>query len=231
MVPFRELYWNISRTGSSIRCFCRSRPSSSTAATGSSSWSGRVSADGGIPPPRADRLRALLDQALLQRRLLRQPVAGSVHLAISWGFALLFVATCLVAAQDYLGVPTLQGPVLPLLHVAGRGPVRPGRHRGGDVALVRRYVARPERLWKPRDQEGYGLFLWLLLVVLVSGFLVEGLRIAATADPWGLWSPGGWLAARPLPDCRRSSRPAGIGCSGGGTPSSPSDSSRRCRSR
>jgi Fe-S oxidoreductase len=61
------------------------------------------------------------------------------------------------------------------------------------LALVRRYVAQPARLWKPRDRESYGLFLWLLLAVLGSGFVVEGLRIAATRDPWGLWSPGGWL--------------------------------------
>ncbi|RPJ52635.1 MAG: (Fe-S)-binding protein, partial [Acidobacteria bacterium] len=63
---------------------------------------------------------------------------------------------------------------------------------------VRRYGARPLRLWEPRRGEGYALFLWLLLAVLVSGFLVEGLRIVATRDPWGLWSPGGWLTARAL---------------------------------
>ncbi|MBI4572204.1 MAG: (Fe-S)-binding protein, partial [candidate division NC10 bacterium] len=61
------------------------------------------------------------------------------------------------------------------------------------VALVRRYGGRPERLWKPRDAEGYSLFLWLLLAILVSGFVVEGLRIVATRDPWGPWSPGGWV--------------------------------------
>ena len=40
-------------------------------------------------------------------------------------------------------------------------------------------------------RKGYALFLWLLLAILVSGFLVEGLRICGHADPWGLWSPGG----------------------------------------
>ena len=40
-----------------------------------------------------------------------------------------------------------------------------------------------------RKREGYGLFLWLLLLILVSGFAVEGLRIVATKDPWGPWSP------------------------------------------
>jgi len=38
--------------------------------------------------------------------------------------------------------------------------------------------------------------LVLLLAIAVTGFLVEGLRIAATGDPWGAWSPVGNLVAR-----------------------------------
>ena len=64
------------------------------------------------------------------------------------------------------------------------------------IALIRRYAARPARLWKPREAEGYGLFLWLFLAILVTGFVVEGLRIGATKDPWGAWSPGGWITAQ-----------------------------------
>ena len=37
--------------------------------------------------------------------------------------------------------------------------------------------------------------MWLLLVVL-SGFIVEGLRLAAQQPPWGAWSfVGGWMGA------------------------------------
>jgi Fe-S oxidoreductase len=146
--------------------------------------------------PLFTRVRALVDQVALQRRLLGQPLAGSLHAAISWGFGILFVATCLVAVQDYLGLPTLKGVfylyfmslTVDVFGLAATGAVA--------TAMVRRYLARPPRLWKPRDVEGYGVFLWLLLAILVSGFLVEGLRIAATRDPWGAWSPGGWLAAQ-----------------------------------
>ena len=31
-----------------------------------------------------------------------------------------------------------------------------------------------------------------LLVVLVTGFVLEGIRISVTDDPWGRWSPVGW---------------------------------------
>ena len=193
-VPFRELNWNISHPWLIDLLFL---PFATALLYGCYRvwrlvWAGQR--DAGRPPLGA-QVRALVDQALLQRRLLRQPFAGSVHLAISWGFAILFVATCLVAAQDYLGLPTLRGAFYLYFMSLTVDLFGLAATVGIGVALVRRYLARPERLRKPRNQESYGLFLWLLLVVLVSGFVVEGLRIAATADPWGPWSPGGWLAA------------------------------------
>ncbi|MDE2059437.1 MAG: (Fe-S)-binding protein, partial [candidate division NC10 bacterium] len=63
------------------------------------------------------------------------------------------------------------------------------------IVLARRYGLRPDRLLTPRLAESYGILLGLLLIILVTGFLIEGLRISATADPWGRWSPGGWLAS------------------------------------
>jgi Fe-S oxidoreductase/nitrate reductase gamma subunit len=146
-------------------------------------------------PPLGRQVRGLLEQVVLQRRLLGQPLAGSLHAAMSWGFGILFVATCMVAVQDYFGIPTLSGVFYQYfmsltVDVFGLAAVV-----GVVVALVRRYGAKPPRLWQPREAEGYGLFLALFLVVLVSGFAVEGLRIAATNDSWGRWSPGGWLTA------------------------------------
>ena len=197
MVPFRELYWNIPSHWLIYPLFL---PCAAILVYGCYRVIRLVragQADGRIPSLRA-QLRGLLDQAVLQRRLLAQPVAGSLHVGISWGFGVLFVATCLVALQDYLGLPVLQGwfylvfmsLVVDVCGVAATAAVI--------AVLARRYLARPARLWKPRETEGYALFLWLLLAVLVSGFLVEGLRILHTRDPWGLWSPGGWLAARPF---------------------------------
>jgi Fe-S oxidoreductase/nitrate reductase gamma subunit len=192
MIPSREIYWNIP---AHLLLYLLFLPFLAVFAYGCYRllkilWIGQP--DQGLPPI-GRQIRDVLDQAVLQKRLLGQTLAGSMHAAMSWGFGILFVATCLVALQDYLGIPTLQGAfylyfmsltvdVFGLAAVVGVG-----------VALVRRYAARPPRLWKPRDGQGYGVFLWLFLAILVSGFVVEGLRIAATKDPWGLWSPGGWL--------------------------------------
>jgi Fe-S oxidoreductase/nitrate reductase gamma subunit len=194
MIPSREIYWNIPAhlllyplflpflaafaygCYRLVRVLCIGQPEKDI-------------------PPVGRQIRALLSQAVLQERLLSQPLAGSLHAAISWGFGILFLATCMVALRDYFGIPTLSGPfylyfMSLTVDIFGVAAVF-----GVLVALIRRYGLRPERLWKPRDAEGYGSFLWLLLVVLVTGFLVEGLRIAAMDDPWGPWSPGGWVAA------------------------------------
>src|SRR3972149_2042599 len=56
------------------------------------------------------RLKAVADQALLQRRIVQEKFSGLMHLGLSWRFLILFVATTLVAFQDYFGLPVLEGP-------------------------------------------------------------------------------------------------------------------------
>ncbi len=155
----------------------------------------RVGLPGKTIPPLRSQIRALLEQVVLQRRLLGQTFAGSMHAAMSWGFGILFIATCLVALQDYLGILTLRGNFYLLFMSLTVDLFGVAAVVGVILALTRRYAGRSPRLWKPRDAEGYGPFLWLFLAILVSGFVVEGLRIAATRDPWGFWSPGGWVSA------------------------------------
>ncbi|MFI5340014.1 MAG: (Fe-S)-binding protein [Candidatus Methylomirabilales bacterium] len=194
MIPSREIYWNIP---AHLWLYPLFLPFLVAFLYGCYRlvkllWVGQPEKD---IPPIGRQIQEILSEAVLQRRLLTQPLAGGMHAAISWGFGILFVATCMVALQDYFGIPTLSGDfylyfMSLTVDVFGVAAVV-----GVILALVRRYVARPERLWKPRNAEGYSLFLWLLLVVLVTGFVVEGLRIVATTDPWGPWSPGGWVTA------------------------------------
>lgn len=141
------------------------------------------------------RLKALANQAFLQRRIAQEKFSGLMHLAISWGFLVLFIATTLVALEDYFGLPVLQGPFylyFMSLTVDLFGVVAVV---GTLMAITRRFVRPPARLVEPRRFDGFGWLLILFLAVLLTGFLVEGLRIAATNDPWGPWSPGGWVTA------------------------------------
>jgi len=64
------------------------------------------------------------------------------------------------------------------------------------LAIIRRYVVKPDRLDNQWDDL---VALLLILVVVISGFVVEGLRIAATElrfnPEWAPWSPGGYVLA------------------------------------
>src|SRR3970282_1594260 len=112
-----------------------------------------------------ERLKAFVSQAVLQGRIATERYSGVMHLSLSWGFLVLFIATTLVAFQDYFG-----------------------------LRVLRRFRRPPARLVEPRHADGFGWLLLLFLAVLVTGFLVEGLRIMATADPRGPWSAGGGSA-------------------------------------
>jgi Fe-S oxidoreductase/nitrate reductase gamma subunit len=64
------------------------------------------------------------------------------------------------------------------------------------MAIYRRYVKKPERLDSRWDDL---TTLLLFLVVIITGFVVEGLRMAATElqlnPDWAPWSPGGYVLA------------------------------------
>ncbi len=49
-----------------------------------------------------------------------------------------------------------------------------------------------------RDRSVDALLPVGLLVVMVTGFVLESIRIAVTGDPWGRWSPAGWALANVL---------------------------------
>jgi len=68
---------------------------------------------------------------------------------------------------------------------------------GAIIFIVRRYIQKPDRL----DNTAADLIALILIVVVVlTGFIVEGFRIAATelktAPGWAPWSPGGFILAQ-----------------------------------
>jgi len=65
------------------------------------------------------------------------------------------------------------------------------------LAIIRRYGQKPDRLDNTSDDL---IALLLIVLVVITGFIVEGFRIAATelktTPDWALWSPGGFILAR-----------------------------------
>ncbi|MCB9390764.1 MAG: 4Fe-4S dicluster domain-containing protein [Acidimicrobiia bacterium] len=128
--------------------------------------------------------------------LMRDPAAGIMHSFIYFGFLALFCATILLEVNHQ--VP----PSLKFLH----GGTYQGYAFTADVmgvvfligivwAMVRRYIQRPYRLkakTKPEDAVILGTFL----LIGVTGFLVEGFRIAHDGMPeFEKWSIIGWPIA------------------------------------
>lgn len=123
-----------------------------------------------------ERFRDLLRTGLCQQRVLEKKPGGPIHLAIYASFLGLFLVTCLVAVERDFGVKLLDGAffIVFKLFAETSGIVLVG---GIAAALVRRCILRPAAL--PREA-GDLVPLLLMGAVALTGFLVEGVRIAAT---------------------------------------------------
>jgi Fe-S oxidoreductase/nitrate reductase gamma subunit len=150
-------------------------------------------AEPGTPTVRQQLLAALrprqvvelVQTALLQSRLSRDSYSLVMHLAIFWGMAILFVGTALATIdQDFLYLPfqaqILRGHFYRVFELALDlfGVVLIG---GVALAAYRRYVLRPARLQAKQSRISLWdsfPFLTMLLLIAVTGFLAEGLRIA-----------------------------------------------------
>lgn len=145
----------------------------------------------GAPDPRLDawpaRLRRALLDALVQRKVVREPAGGLPHALLFFGFAVLVLATAILMLHQDFGVHIMRGRLylwfqslvanvlgfLALLAVV--------------FAAVRRYILRPPGL-EQREPEN-ALILTGLFLLLATGFAISGLRMVETADPWARWRP------------------------------------------
>jgi len=132
----------------------------------------------------AEGILNLVLDGLLGRRIFKGDVAaGIMHVLILWGFLGLFVGTVLISL-DYWVFHFLKGPVYVgyALCLEAFGLML---SVGLIWALIRRYLQRVTRL--ERRIQDLTVPVWLLLVAL-SGFWVEALRLAAQRPDWGEWS-------------------------------------------
>ena len=131
------------------------------------------------------RLVQLVKTALFQSRLVSDPFALVMHQAIFWGMLVLFAGTALATIdQDFahllFDAQILRGGFYRLFELA-MDVFGVLLILGVGLAAYRRYVQRPQRLQVRRSP----VSLWdafpllaLLLGIALTGFLVEGLRIA-----------------------------------------------------
>ena len=123
------------------------------------------------------------------------PLGGIAHLLVMWGFAVLFLGTVLLTIDHYV-VGFLSGRVY-LVYSLALDLTGAAFVLALLWLLLRRHVLR--RALMHREEPEDSLLILLLLAVGVTGFMVEGLRLAKTNPAAGSWSPVGQLFARLAP--------------------------------
>lgn len=151
----------------------------------------------GKPDVRTDRLgerfARMMSMGVLHGSLMRRPVPGVMHALLFTGFAVLFAATTVVFIDYDLRWHIMRGPFYLYFQSLTVDLFGVFVFVGVVVAVWRRYGIRLERL--ERHNLGDVWILSAIAGLVLTGFLIEGLRIVATNDPWAAWSPVGNVIA------------------------------------
>ena len=140
------------------------------------------------------RLKVLLREVFLQKQVRNSGFPAIFHCLVFYSFLALFITTLVVMVEYDAGhlfgvhLNIFRGFVYVFFSVASE--------LAGILILIgiamaayRRYVVKPEIL--PNTTEN-GFVLVLIACLVITGYLVEGLRIAVNGDPWKMISPVGW---------------------------------------
>ncbi len=145
-----------------------------------------------------DRIKELIRYGFIQVKILREAFPGIFHGFMFFGFAALFIGTSLTFLdEDFYRLITgrkfIQGGFYVvfsfLLDLAGLLVII-----GVGLSFFRRYISKSDRL----DNQGEDwIFLLLISLIIITGFLSEGLRISHQMNSFEIYSsPLGYLTAK-----------------------------------
>ena len=212
----RELFWEISSLGHTL-FFVVAGAAMAVCAAGVAwhVWRYARARRSPVPVHPWRGLWRMLADLVSQRTVRRRDrAAGHAHTPIMYGFLLLLAATSIITveydiSEPFFGFTFWHGPFYLafslIADLAGLGLIA-----GVVYMMWRRWKVRPAKLAYRRDYRGEteerplarawlrddALFLWALLLIAVTGFLQEGVRLAMDRPAWGVWSPGGWALAQ-----------------------------------
>ena len=185
-LPFREVYWNVSHPN----LFVYPPLAIAMAVFLYGVWRRFSIWKQG---QKNDRLDALVGRGLKagwiagsQAYVLREPGPGLLHAALFFGFVVLFIGTCIVMVEKYLGFKVLSTPsyfywgYTVTLNIFGLLAII-----GILFLAVRRYVLRPVHLDNRADD---WISIVLILVILITGHLIQAFRLADLKPWWAPWS-------------------------------------------
>jgi Fe-S oxidoreductase/nitrate reductase gamma subunit len=132
------------------------------------------------------RIKSFLIEGIIHKRILQEPYPGVIHLLIFLGF--IVPLTVMVITQFMFTLPLLLARLLSLLLEI----IALGATVCLILALYRRYINRPSRLDNQPDDL---TILILILLVLLTGFILEGLRLSVIGKDTHAWAPVGNMLA------------------------------------
>lgn len=156
-----------------------------------------------------ERLKSLLVNGFFQVRTWKDAYPGIMHGLIFFGFFVLIFGAAFDAGEFHITEPLFEWAFLRgdfylnfsfLMDLFGLFVLI-----GVLMAAFRRYVQKPDRLgYKGTSDNTTDDAVALLLIggIIVTGFIIEALRIHATLDPvtgyatWETWSFAGWILAQ-----------------------------------
>jgi Fe-S oxidoreductase/nitrate reductase gamma subunit len=149
-----------------------------------------------------ERLKLLLMNGLLQIKTFKDIYPGVMHGLIFFGFVVLIFGAAFDATEFHITEPLgwafLRGKFYLffsfLMDLFGLAVLV-----GVLMALDRRYLKKPDRLGykgKPDNTPDDAIALLLILGIVVTGFIIEALRIFVTNPPWEYWSFVGWTLSK-----------------------------------
>lgn len=150
-----------------------------------------------------ERIKAILWNGLLQVKTWKDPYPGIIHGLIFFGFFVLLFGAIFDAGEFHITEPLFNWSFLRgrfylgfsfLMDLFGLLVLI-----GVILAMDRRYVTKPDRLGykgKPDNTSDDAIVLLLIGAIIVTGFIIEALRIYVTNPSWETWSFVGWLLSQ-----------------------------------
>jgi Fe-S oxidoreductase/nitrate reductase gamma subunit len=145
------------------------------------------------------RIKSLFVNGFLQVKTWKDAYPGIMHGLIFFGFFVLLFGAIFDAGEFHITEPLFNWSFLRgnfylgfsfLLDLFGLLVFI-----GVLLALLRRYIIRPERLAYKEKSDNIAddaIVLILIAGIIVTGFIIEALRIYVTKPPWEIWSFVGW---------------------------------------
>ncbi len=150
-----------------------------------------------------ERVKTVLQEVFLQKKVLKDPYPGIMHGLIFFGFFVLIFGAAFDAGEFHVTEPLFNWSFLRgnfylgfsfLMDLFGLFVLV-----GVALALDRRFVKKPDRLGYKGEIDNTPddvIVLLLIAGIIATGFVIEGLRIYVTNPPWEGWSFVGWLLSR-----------------------------------